>query len=155
MTDLVRVSGEERLERRFKMKSLIFFLPNLLKLLYRLLLDARVSRADKAVLAATIIYAITPLDFIPDFIPFIGQVDDVYLVAIAVLRIINRTSEEVVEEHWNGGVNIKRLVTSISNLSQFFLPARLRNILTGRLDRPAQVADFDEFTKKRGRDQKA
>src|SRR5262245_13960417 len=102
MSDLVKSSGEERLEKRSRMKGLLMFLPNLLKLLYKLMLDPRVSKTDKAVLAGTILYALAPLDFIPDFIPFIGQVDDIYLVAIAVLRILNRSSEDVVQQHWGG-----------------------------------------------------
>ena len=155
MSDLVKASGEERLERRSRMRTMLMFLPNLLRLLYKLMLDPRVSKTDKAVLAGTILYAITPLDFIPDFIPFIGQVDDIYLVAIAVLRIINRSSEDVVQKHWGGAGNIKGLVTTIANMSRYFLPGRLRNVLTGKLERPAQVTDFEEYAKKRGQEQKA
>jgi uncharacterized membrane protein YkvA (DUF1232 family) len=152
MSDLVESSKAERKAMRPRMRALLTFLPNLLKLLYRLLKDSRVSRADKAILVGTIIYVISPLDFIPDFIPFIGQVDDIYLVAIALLRLINRTSEEVVSDHWDGEVDIKSLVTTIANVAQFFLPQRLRNVLTGQLERPAPVADFDEYAKKRNAD---
>ncbi|MEW6732700.1 MAG: DUF1232 domain-containing protein [Acidobacteriota bacterium] len=153
MSDLVIHHNASRPVMRSRLRSLIGFLPNLLKLLYRLMRDARVSRTDKAVLAGTILYVIAPLDFLPDFIPFIGQVDDSYLVAIALLRLINRTSAEIVQEHWEGGIDIKALVTTIANLAQFFLPIRLREILVGRLERPAAVANFDNYAKKRNRDQ--
>jgi hypothetical protein len=46
-------------------------------------------------------------------------------------------------------------VTTITSLSRYFLPGRLRNVLTGRLERTAQVADFEEYAKKRGQEQKA
>ena len=145
MSDLVKSDIEDRRVRRSKMRSMIAFLPNLLKLLYRMMLDARVSRADKAVLAATILYVIAPLDFLPDFIPFIGQVDDVYLVAIALLRFINRADEDVVTNHWDGKVNIKSLVLTISNLAHFFLPARLRNVLVGNLEKTKESSRFKSF----------
>lgn len=153
MSDLVKSNLEERRVVRSRMRSLIGFLPNLLKLLYRMMLDARVSRADKAVLAGTILYVLAPLDFLPDFIPFIGQVDDVYLVAIALLRFINRAAEDVVTDHWDGSVNIKSLVLTISNLAHFFLPARLRNVLVGNIEKSGEVADFASFAKKRSEQQ--
>ncbi|MBI4482708.1 MAG: DUF1232 domain-containing protein, partial [Acidobacteria bacterium] len=84
------------------MKRLLLLLPNLLKLLYRLLKDPRVSREDKIILGATVAYVVTPLDFVPDFIPFFGQVDDAYLVALALLRLLNRTDEAILREHWDG-----------------------------------------------------
>src|SRR5262249_33623401 len=153
MSNLEKPTGAERKQIRSRMKSLIAFLPNLLKLLYRMMRDPRVSRADKLILAGAIVYVITPFDFIPDFIPFIGQVDDIYLVAIVLLRFINRASEDVVTEHWDGSVDIKSLIVTISNLAQFFLPKRLRNILTGNLEKSAEVTDFATYTKKRSEQQ--
>ncbi len=87
-------------------KNLLMFLPNMVKLLGRLLTDRRVPTIDKALFAAAIIYVIVPLDFIPDVFPFIGQVDDLYLVALTLLRLINHTDETVVRENWSGGGDI-------------------------------------------------
>ena len=44
-------------------------------------------------LSAAIVYVISPLDLIPDVFPFIGQVDDIYVVALTLLRLVNRTDE--------------------------------------------------------------
>ena len=126
------------MSKRRRMKSLmlelLMFVPNLLRLLFALLRDPRVSAADKAILAGTIIYVIAPIDVIPDFIPFIGQVDDSYLVAISLLRLLNRSSRGVVLEHWNGEFDIRDLVTSISRVAEFFLPKRMKNVLHGRIE---------------------
>jgi uncharacterized membrane protein YkvA (DUF1232 family) len=145
----VKLTKTERREMQSRMGSIITFIPNFLKLLYRLMRDSRVSKTDKAVLAATMIYVISPFDFIPDFFPFIGQVDDLYMVAIAVLRLINRSTQEVVQQHWDGGNDIKSFVTTITNLSQFFLPKKVRNLLVGRLDQSSNIADFETYSKKR------
>ena len=99
-----------------------------------LMRDLRVSSADKAILAGTIIYVIAPIDVIPDFIPFIGQIDDSYLVAISLLRLLNRANRSVVLDHWKGGYDIKELVTSISRVAEFFLPKRMKKVLQGRIE---------------------
>jgi uncharacterized membrane protein YkvA (DUF1232 family) len=122
------------------MKELLLFIPNLLWLLFGLLRDERVSRADKAILAGTILYVISPLDIIPDFIPFIGQVDDAYLIAISLIRLMNRTDGEVFREHWRGSIDLKDLVTSISTAAEYFLPRKIKNVLRGRIERPSAEA---------------
>jgi len=123
-----------------RMIELLLFIPNLLWLLLGLLRDNRISRADKAILAGTILYVISPLDIIPDFIPFIGQVDDIYLIAISLLRLLNRADRETVRDHWKGSIDIKELVTSISLAAEYFLPRRIKNVLRGRIERPSAEA---------------
>src|SRR5262249_53793060 len=108
--------------------------PNLVALLFRLLRDPRVSQADKAILAGVILYVISPVDIIPDFIPFIGQVDDSYLVAISILRLLNRADQRVVLDNWGGAYDIKKLVSNIASVAEYFLPKRLKNVLRGRID---------------------
>lgn len=123
-----------------RMMELLLFIPNLLWLLLGLLRDNRISRADKAILAGTILYVISPLDIIPDFIPFIGQVDDIYLIAISLLRLLNRADRETVRDHWKGSIDIKELVTSISLAAEYFLPRKIKNVLRGRIERPSAEA---------------
>jgi uncharacterized membrane protein YkvA (DUF1232 family) len=116
------------------MGEFIMLLPRLVKLLGRLLSDPRVSRTDKIILAGTIVYVFVPLDFLPDMIPFIGQVDDSYLVAISILRMLNRADADVVAGHWDGTLDIKRLATTMANVATFFLPSRVKGLLTARVN---------------------
>ena len=115
-------------------KEMLLFVPNLLGLLIGLLRDERVSQADKAILAGIIMYVIVPLDIIPDFIPFIGQVDDSYVLAMSILRLLNRADRRVVLDHWKGGNDIKELVNSIARVAEFFLPKPVKNVLRGRIE---------------------
>jgi uncharacterized membrane protein YkvA (DUF1232 family) len=124
----------ERKEKKKKLRQLLLFVPNLMKLLYDLLKDPRVSQADKAILAGVIMYVIVPIDVIPDFVPFVGMVDDTYLIAISLLRLLNRADRQVVLDHWKGEVDIKQLVENISNITSYFLPKRMRNALHGRIE---------------------
>jgi len=130
----------KRRKKKASMKGFFLFIPNLVRLLVDLLRDPRVSSADKAILAGTILYVIAPIDVIPDFIPFVGLVDDSYLIAIATLRLLNRADYETVMNHWKGEHNIKELVTSIASVAEYFLPKRVKNVLRGRIDPKEKMA---------------
>ncbi|MGH9754817.1 MAG: YkvA family protein [Blastocatellia bacterium] len=121
------------------LKEALALIPNFLKLLYRLFKDSRAPLAEKALLAGTIIYVVSPLDFIPDLIPFIGQVDDLYLVALVVLRLLSRTNDEVLREHWDGGGDLAGLVGRIERAARYVLPESIRRILLGRVEIAPQV----------------
>src|ERR1700730_11915643 len=108
----------EQRNKKQLMLELLLFIPNLVALLIGLLRDERVSQADKAILAGVIMYVIIPLDIIPDFIPFIGQVDDAYLLAISILRLLNRADQRVVLDHWKGQRDIKELVDSVATMPE-------------------------------------
>ncbi len=110
------------------------FLPNMVMLLGRLLKDARVPTAEKALFLGAIVYVISPLDLIPDMLPFIGQVDDLYVVALTLLRLVNRTDESVVRQHWSGGGDIIALTDSIANIAPKLLPKRVSRVLTSRVE---------------------
>ena len=109
------------------------FLPNLVRLLGRLLKDSRVPKTEKALFLAAIVYVISPIDFIPDVIPFVGQVDDTYLVALTLLRLVSRTDESVLRENWPGGGDIVALVNSIAGIAPRFMPKRIRRVLESRV----------------------
>lgn len=130
----VKPKRAEKKELKNRMRGFLKFLPNMFKLLGRLLKDARVPTTEKILLAGAIFYVIMPLDFIPDVIPFVGQIDDTYLVALALLRLINRTDESVVREHWSGGGDIVSLANSIANLAPKFLPKRVARVLAAEIE---------------------
>jgi uncharacterized membrane protein YkvA (DUF1232 family) len=121
------------LELKRRMKNLLKFLPNMLHLCGRLITDARVPRTEKLLFAGAIIYAVAPLDLIPDMIPFVGQVDDLYLIALTLLRLINRTDERVVREHWRGGGDIIQLADAVADIAPRLLPHRVNRVLTSRV----------------------
>jgi len=129
-----KLSRSERSEAKGRMSNFLMFLPNMVKLLGRLLKDARVPTAEKALFLAAIVYVISPLDFIPDVFPFIGQVDDIYVVALTLLRLVNRTDETVVREHWSGGGDIVSLANTIAGLAPKLLPKRVSRVLSSKVE---------------------
>ena len=129
-----KLKRREKSELKGRMRTFMMFLPNLVMLMGRLLRDVRVPTAEKALFAAAIVYVISPLDFIPDVFPFIGQVDDMYVVALVLLRLINRTDEQVVREHWSGGGDIVALADSIAGIAPKLLPKRIARVLTSEVE---------------------
>ncbi|HEX9545648.1 MAG TPA: YkvA family protein [Pyrinomonadaceae bacterium] len=128
---------------RRRLKNLLLFIPNMVLLCARLLTDSRVPATERALLAGAIVYAIIPFDLIPDMIPFVGQVDDAYLIALTLLRLMERTDPEVVREHWNGGGDPVEFIGAVALLAGKFLPKRIRRILTARVEvAPGKLEDL-------------
>ena len=125
-----------KLKLKSRLKNILMFLPNMVGLCARLMVDPRVPATERALFAAAIIYAIIPFDFIPDIIPFVGQIDDAYLVALTLLRLIDHTDDRIVREHWRGGGDIIVLAQSMAALTAKFLPTRMRRALTSRIETP-------------------
>jgi uncharacterized membrane protein YkvA (DUF1232 family) len=123
-----------RLKAKRRMKNLLMFLPRMVALCGRLMMDGRVPLTEKALFAGAIVYALMPLDFIPDFIPFVGQVDDAYLIALTLLRLISKTNDRVVREHWTGGGDVVQLAEAITSLAPKLLPDRIRRVLSARVE---------------------
>ena len=124
----------ERRDARHLLRDAVMLFPNFLKLLYRLFKDNRVPLAEKAFLTGAIVYVISPLDLIPDVLPFIGQVDDLYLVALTLLRLLGRAPVEALDQHWDGPGNIAGVVNMILRAAQYVLPKRIQHILLGRVE---------------------
>ena len=110
------------------------FVPNLLLLCARLMIDPRVPATERVLLAGAILYALIPLDFIPDMLPFVGQIDDAYLIAISLLRLMTVTDPRVVRQHWRGGGDVVELVGSTALIAKKLLPARIRRVLTAQVE---------------------
>jgi uncharacterized membrane protein YkvA (DUF1232 family) len=106
-------------------------LPNYLRLLGGLLMDKRVSPVDKLLVGAAMAYIAMPIDLIPDFIPFIGEVDDVYVLILALTRLIANAGRPVLEAHWAGAkedlldLNLREALSAAT----FFLPRSIRRRL--------------------------
>jgi uncharacterized membrane protein YkvA (DUF1232 family) len=106
-------------------------IPNFLRLLYGLVTDSRVNNLDKLVVAGAIAYILMPLDIIPDFIPFLGEVDDVFILILALQRLISNAGRTVVATYWDGDpaelteFNLEKILAACA----FFLPRRIRRRL--------------------------
>ena len=74
-------------------------LPTYARLVWGLARDPRVPVHQKAVLAGIAAYLAFPIDIIPDFIPLVGQLDDLGVLIVGLDWFIRNAPPEVVEEH--------------------------------------------------------
>jgi len=110
-------------------RKLLRELPNVLRLLFRLIRDRRVATADKVLFGFALTYVLTPADLLPDFLGFLGLVDDLYLVALALGRLLARAGTDVLLEHWDGNPHtLGYLIEGVDQLGAM-LPRPVRRIL--------------------------
>ncbi|MFN2532388.1 MAG: YkvA family protein [Pyrinomonadaceae bacterium] len=126
------------LKLRRRMKNLLLFFPNLVALCARLMVDPRVPTRERMLVAGAVVYAIIPFDLIPDMLPFIGQLDDAYLIALTLLRLMTVTDSRVVREHWRGGGDVVELAGATALVAAKLLPKKIRRVLTSRLEPPTR-----------------
>jgi uncharacterized membrane protein YkvA (DUF1232 family) len=106
-------------------------LPAYVRLLGGLVTDKRVSMVDKMLVLGAVAYIVMPIDLIPDFIPFFGEIDDLYILILALQRLISNAGRSVLLDHWTGSpadladINLRSALTAAA----FFLPKRIRRRL--------------------------
>ena len=79
--------------------DLVRQLPMYIRLIWALLRDRRVPVAQKLILAGIVGYLVLPIDLIPDFVPVLGQLDDIAVVLLGLDLFIRSAPQDVVDEH--------------------------------------------------------
>lgn len=80
--------------------SVIYHLPNFVKLFWRLLKDYRIPLWRKVIFLAAVIYAISPIDILPEArLKLFGYVDDVVIFIAGVRWFVTSCPQHVVAEH--------------------------------------------------------
>ena len=74
-------------------------LPMYIRLVWALLRDGRVSAQQKLILVGIGAYLFFPIDLIPDFVPVLGQLDDLAVVLLGLDLFIRSAPPDIVEEH--------------------------------------------------------
>lgn len=84
------------------LRQLAGLLPELFGLITRLLGDARLPGRVRGVLGVAAAFLASPIDFLPDFIPGCGYLDDVVLTAIVLDGLVTHVDRQILLEHWPG-----------------------------------------------------
>ena len=99
---LLAVLALVALGRRSQARELATLIPNLVVLFRGLLGDPRVSRSSKRWLWFAIVWLISPVDLIPEFVPVAGPLDDAIVAALVLRHVLRRTDRAVLVDHWRG-----------------------------------------------------
>ena len=73
---------------------------NHIKLYYALYRDKRTPRISKIFLFIALAYLATPFDIIPDFIPVLGQLDDIIIIPSCIYISVNSIPKPLYNEHY-------------------------------------------------------
>ena len=84
------------------LKDLAGFLPACVTLARRLRADPRVPFKAKAAVVLAGLWVLSPIDLLPEFLPVIGPLDDVVVVALALRYAARRVPRQVLLEAWPG-----------------------------------------------------
>jgi uncharacterized membrane protein YkvA (DUF1232 family) len=88
------------------LKDLAGFLPACATAIRRLRKDPRVPRRAKIAVLLAGLYVLSPIDLIPEFLPVIGPLDDVLVVALAFRYAARRIPHDVLAESWPGDPHV-------------------------------------------------
>ncbi len=108
------------------MKELLRALPDLGRMLVRLVADPVLPRAAKVALAAALVYLASPLDLIPDFVPLLGYLDDVLVAALVVDGVVNWVDRGLLLKYWPGTPDSLERIARAARLLAAWVPRRLK-----------------------------
>lgn len=124
--EVIPPSGSSAVQLRALARDLALLVPNLVKLLTRLIRDPRVPRRSKLLIGGLVAYLASPVDLLPDFIPVVGMADDVLLAVYAVNHLVEKAGEEVVLEHWDGPQDLLDMVRTVLESVGQLVPGPIR-----------------------------
>ena len=82
------------------LRDLAGFVPDCVTTVRRLRGDPRVPRRAKVVVALAGLWLLSPIDLVPEFLPVIGPLDDVVVVALALRYAARQVPREVLAAAW-------------------------------------------------------
>lgn len=83
-------------------RAVLRLAPDVVRLVRRLVADPSVPRATRWWLGGLLVYLLSPIDLIPDFVPVIGYADDAIVVVVALRFAIRHAGRPAIERHWPG-----------------------------------------------------
>lgn len=97
------------------LKELASFLPDCVTTVRRLRANPAVPRRAKLAVGFAGLWVLSPIDLIPEFLPVIGPLDDVVVVALALRYAARQVPPDILFEAWPGRRSVmERLLGSRS-----------------------------------------
>lgn len=123
---------KERFQGKYgELIDYLLILPDFLALLIRLAKDSRVETSQKIMIGGIILYVVSPIDILPDFIPVLGLVDDLLLVVYGLNTILNEIDPVIVEEHWSGESDLLQVLQNTIGIAEKFLSRNVVKRVSG------------------------
>ncbi len=105
------------------------FFSNLIGFIKKVSTDERIPARDKKVLIALVALIISPIDLIPDWIPIIGVLDDLIILAIVLDYLFNVLDQNILLSHYPWGMKsytwVRRAAKTVTGLTPSFIKNRI------------------------------
>ena len=110
-------------------RDIILLLPDLTILLGRMLRDRRVPLVPKGIALAGVAYVLSPIDLMPAILMGpLGVLDDVFVVAACLSRLLNHVHPDVVRSHWSGQGDALEVIQSVTDWFERELKLRIEDL---------------------------
>ena len=80
--------------------------------------DSRVPLGGKLAAGAAAAYLVSPLDVVPDYVPRIGQLDDLGILVLALRKLLASAGHDLIRQRWRGSDDGLALVLSLAGVEQ-------------------------------------
>jgi uncharacterized membrane protein YkvA (DUF1232 family) len=107
-------------------RALLRALPAVIRTISSLAADPVLPKAAKIALAAAVLYLVSPVDVIPDFIPVIGYLDDLFVAAIIVDGMLNFVDRGLVLKYWPASPELLERIARSARVLAAWVPQRLK-----------------------------
>jgi uncharacterized membrane protein YkvA (DUF1232 family) len=77
-------------------------LPDAVRLVKRLGVDRTIPRRTRWLVWSLLVYLVSPVDLVPDFVPVIGYADDAIITVFVLRHVVRRAGPDKLREHWPG-----------------------------------------------------
>ena len=113
------------------MKDLLLALPRLARMIASLLGDRDVPLTAKVALGALAVYLASPVDLIPDFIPFVGYLDDLLVAAVVVDGLLSYVDRSLLLKYWPGPPGSLDAAAAVARRLAGWVPSRIKARIFG------------------------
>jgi uncharacterized membrane protein YkvA (DUF1232 family) len=95
------------------LRELVRLVPDVVRLLRKIVADRSVGLDVRVVIVLLMIWIISPIDLIPEFVPVLGPFDDVVVAIVALRYIRRRVGAGQLRERWPGSDEGFELLTRV------------------------------------------
>ena len=96
-----------------KLGKYLAAVPDVFYLLIKLVMDEEVPLGAKAKLGGAVMYFISPIDLVPDFLPVVGWMDDLIVGVTLLNRALDDVDPAIVDRYWLGEDKIYDFIKNV------------------------------------------
>lgn len=100
-----------------RLRDLLRLLPDVVRLVRRLVADRSLPRSVRLRLGLLLVYLASPVDLVPDFIPVVGYADDAVVVALVLRAVVRAAGPAALDRHWPGTEEGLRVVKRVARVA--------------------------------------